>query len=64
MLNFACLVDSDDLSGMTPEVDYAAWYTPKEAKEAICHDSLAERFLVHWLDKREEYALAHESYHF
>ena len=44
MLNFACLVDSDDLSGMTPEVDYAAWYTPKEAKEAICHNSLAERF--------------------
>ena len=64
MLNFACLVDSDDLSGMTPEVDYAAWYTPEEARDAIYHGSLAERFLLHWLDKREEYTLERESYHF
>lgn len=64
MLNFACMADSDDLSGMTKEVDYAAWYTPEEAKDAILHESLAERFLLNWLDKREYYDLAHETYHF
>lgn len=64
MLNFACMADSDDLSGMTKEVDYAAWYTPKEARDSILHESLAERFLLNWLDKREYYDPAHETYHF
>lgn len=64
MLNFACLADSEDLSGVTPEVDYAAWYTPQEAREAIYHDCLAERFLLYWLDKREYYDTAFETYHF
>ncbi len=64
MLNFACMADSSDLSGVTPEVDYAAWYTLEEAKEAVFHGSLAERFLLHWLSKREHYDLAHETYHF
>ena len=64
MLNFACIADSEDLSGMTPEVDSAAWYTPDEAREAIYHGSLAEKFLLHWLDKREYYDMAHETYHF
>lgn len=64
MLNFACMADSDDLSGVTPEVDYAAWYTPQEARVAICHNSLAERFLLHWLDKREYYDITHETCRF
>ena len=55
MLNFASIVDSYDLGGMTPEVDDAAWYTPEEAREAITHDSLAEKFLLSWLSKRERY---------
>ncbi|HIZ44838.1 MAG TPA: NUDIX domain-containing protein [Firmicutes bacterium] len=55
MLNFASIVDSEDLSGMTDEVDDAAWYTPAQAREAITHDSLAEKFLLAWLDKRETY---------
>ena len=55
MLNFASIVDSCDLGGMTPEVDAAAWYTPAEAREAITHDSLAEKFLLAWLSKREMY---------
>ena len=55
MLNFACRADSDDLSHKTDEVDEAAWYTPEEARKAICHDSLAERFLLAWLGKREYY---------
>lgn len=61
MLNFACMVDSEDLSGMTDEVDYAAWYTPQEAREAILHDSLAEKFLLAWLRKREHYDKAFDS---
>ena len=55
MLDFASIVDSYDLGGMTPEVDHAAWYTPAEAREAITHDSLAEKFLLSWLSKRERY---------
>lgn len=64
MLNFACLADSDDLSGMTSEVDAACWYTPEEAREAIYHGSLAERFLVRWLDKRSFYTRDHETFCF
>ncbi len=64
MLNFACLVDSGDLSHMTKEVDFAAWYTPEEAKEAICHGSLAEQFLLSWLAKRETYDKEHDSFRF
>ncbi|QNM06189.1 NAD(+) diphosphatase [Qiania dongpingensis] len=61
MLNFASIVDSDDLSRMTKEVDYAAWYTPEEAKEAISHGSLAEKFLLRWLAKRKRYDKAYDS---
>lgn len=64
MLNFACMADSDDLSGMTPEVDSAAWYSPDEAREAIYHGSLAEKFLLYWLNKREFYDREHESFRF
>ena len=64
MLNFACLANSDNLSGVTAEVDYAAWYTPQEAREAIYHDCLAERFLLCWLDKRERYDTTYETYRF
>lgn len=55
MLNFASIVDSYNFSGMTSEVDDAAWYTPEKAREAIAHDSLAEKFLLGWLSKRECY---------
>ena len=64
MLNFACRVDSDDLSHKTDEVDEAAWYTPEEARKAICHDSLAERFLLAWLGKREYYDPAFDTCQF
>lgn len=61
MLNFACIADSDDLSHIAkPEVDYAAWYTPGEAKEAISHGSLAEKFLLAWLEKSEKFAKIYE----
>ena len=64
MLNFACRADSDDLSHKTDEVDEAAWYTPEKARKAICHDSLAERFLLAWLGKREYYDPAFDTCQF
>lgn len=64
MLNFACIADSDSLEGVTPEVDSAAWYTPREAREAIYSGSLAERFLLSWLNKREYYDFSHETFRF
>ena len=56
MINFACQVDSDSLDHVNrDEVDYARWYTPQEAKEQIFSGSLAERFLLKWLDKSMYY---------
>ena len=56
MINFACQVDSDSLEQMNKdEVDYAAWYTPQEAKEQILQGSLARKFLLKWLDKSMYY---------
>ncbi|MGN1014329.1 MAG: NAD(+) diphosphatase [Butyricicoccus sp.] len=54
MLNFSCVADSEDLSGMTKEVDSVAWYSFDEAREAIFDGSLAEEFLCHFLDRYEE----------
>lgn len=51
MLNFVCVVDSEDLSHMTDEVDRAKWFTVEEAKENIFHGSLAEKFLLKALEK-------------
>ncbi len=56
MINFACQVDSDSLEHMNQdEVDYAAWYTPQEAKEQILQGSLAQKFLLKWLGKSMYY---------
>ncbi len=56
MVNFACRVSSGDLSGVnTREVDFAGWYTPAEARDKILDHSLAEKFLLSWLDKQEYY---------
>ncbi len=52
MINFACRVRGNDLSKMTDEVDFSRWYTESEARENIFHNSLAENFLLKWLDKR------------
>lgn len=52
MLNFVCVVDSEDLSHMTDEVDRAKWFTVEEAKENIFHGSLAEKFLLSILEKK------------
>ncbi|MGN1030468.1 MAG: NAD(+) diphosphatase [Butyricicoccaceae bacterium] len=50
MLNFSCVADSDDLSGMTAEVDSAAWFSFDEAVQEIAQDSLAQEFLIHFLN--------------
>ena len=45
MINFVSMADSEDLSGVTEEVDEAKWFTFDEALENIVHNSLAEMFL-------------------
>lgn len=52
MLNFSCVAASEDLSQMTKEVDKAQWFTFKEARENILPDSLAQRFLIAFLEKQ------------
>ncbi len=52
MVNFSCVADTEDLSHMTAEVDYAKWYTFNEAKEHVAHGSLAEEFLLSFFEKR------------
>ena len=50
MLNFTCVVEDDDLSGLTKEVDYAQWFTFEEAKANIKDGSLAQKFLNQYLN--------------
>ncbi|MCD8355417.1 MAG: NUDIX domain-containing protein [Clostridia bacterium] len=52
MLNFSCVAESEDLSGMTDEVDRAAWYKLDEAPQAIAQNSLAQQFLMAFLEKQ------------
>ncbi|WP_281627470.1 NUDIX domain-containing protein [Traorella massiliensis] len=49
MFNFSCISDSEDFS-LTNEVDEAAWFTFEEARQFIKENSLAKRFLIHYLD--------------
>lgn len=49
IFNFMSLVESEDLSGMTEEVDKAGWFSFEEAKRIIKPDSLAERFYLNFL---------------
>ena len=51
MLNFSCVADTEDLSGMTSEVDFAQWYSFEQAAEQIAPNSLAQEFLNHFLNK-------------
>lgn len=51
MLNFSCVADTEDLSGITPEVDSAQWYSFEQAAEQIAPNSLAQEFLNHFLNK-------------
>lgn len=52
MLNFSCIADSDDLSGVTDEVDHAEWVPLEESKQKIAQNSLASMFLNSFLQHR------------
>ncbi len=54
MLNFSCIADSEDLSGMTDEVDRAAWVPLDRAEEEIVPKSLAKNFLTAFLQHRAQ----------
>ena len=52
LLNFSCVADSEDLSGMSEEeVDYCRWFSLEEAAEQIAEGSLAGKFLTHFLEE-------------
>lgn len=51
MLNFAVVLDSEVLDIDQEEVDEACWYSFEEAKKHIAQDSLAQEFLLNFLDK-------------
>ena len=58
MLNFICTVSDTDLSGTDhEEVDKAQWFSLDQAKKEIKHPSLAEKFLLHYSDRRNAAAL-------
>ncbi len=50
----SCRVDSEDLTRTNEEIDDIHWFTPEEAKANILSPSLAEKFLLKWLDKVEQ----------
>ena len=52
MLNFSCVADSEDLSGVTDEVDHAEWYERSETPQAIAQHSLAQQFLLAFLNRK------------
>lgn len=53
MLNFYCVAENKDLSHMTKEVDRADWFSFEEARKNIRHGSLAEEFLLTFLQKEK-----------
>lgn len=50
MLNFSCVAKSEDLSGVNYEIDSAEWFDFENARKNVMHNSLAERFLIFFLD--------------
>ena len=51
MLNYTCVADSEELSGLnTEEVDKAQWFSFEDAAKEIRPNSLAERFLLYYLN--------------
>lgn len=52
MLNVACRVSDASRLNCNHEIEEARWFTPDEARAAIYPHSLAEEFLVTWLNKK------------
>ena len=53
MLHYLTVVDSEDLSGRTSEVDKAQWFSLEESKKQVVTPSLAQRFLFEALGRLE-----------
>ncbi len=51
MCNFTAFVKDDSLMNPNKEIDTYAWFTKEEAKENIAHGSLAEEFLLKYLEE-------------
>ena len=50
MLNFSCVAESEDLSGVSEkEIDSCRWFSRDQAAEEIADGSLAEKFLLRFL---------------
>lgn len=54
MLNFISIVEDEDLSNISNEVDKANWFSFDEARKNIKSGSLAEKFLLKILEKLEK----------
>ncbi len=52
MLNVACCVKEAAALNCNYEIGKATWFTPEEARAAIYSNSLAQEFLVTWLEKK------------
>lgn len=52
MCNFTAYVDNDSAFIPNHEIDAAYWYSEEDAKENIFPNSLAEKFLIHYLDHK------------
>lgn len=50
MCNFAAWVKDESELKLNEEVDKAVWFTEEEARKKIYDHSLAEEFLLHYLD--------------
>lgn len=54
ILNFAVTLDSEDLCDVSNwEVDSAKWFTFAQAKESVLANSLAQRFLLYFMERYE-----------
>ncbi len=53
MLHYLTIVDSEDLNGITSEVDKAQWFSLEEAKKQVLTPSLAQTFLFEALKRLE-----------
>lgn len=51
MLNFISVVDDEDISHISDEVDKATWFSLEEARNNIKPGSLAEKFLINILNQ-------------
>jgi len=50
MVNFTCFIDDGDLISVNEEIDSYAWFDFEEAKKEIKDGSLAEDFLIKYLE--------------